>query len=115
MDIGVTISETARAFAILTCNTDRTEIRDVQDPEVLSPYRKPASTGFDRIFNICPERTFFSKKVRLPGNSANMATMNAYGWVKHGGAETMKLLTVPRPTTPGPGEVLIKLKVGPHV
>ncbi len=44
-----------------------------------------------------------------------MATMNAYGWVKHGGAEAMKLLTVPRPTTPGPGEVLIKLKVGPHV
>jgi NADPH:quinone reductase-like Zn-dependent oxidoreductase len=44
-----------------------------------------------------------------------MATMNAYVWVKHGGAETMKLLTVPRPTTPGPGEVLIKLKVGPHV
>jgi NADPH:quinone reductase-like Zn-dependent oxidoreductase len=44
-----------------------------------------------------------------------MATMNAYGWVKHGGAEAMKLLTVLRPTTPGPGEVLIKLKVGPHV
>ena len=64
------------------------------------------------------ERTFqkvILSKSPLPGNSANMATMNAYGWVKHGGAEAMKLLTVLRPTTPGPGEVLIKLKVGPHV